>query len=71
MSVMKFILPRTTQDSKCKTTNHTALDRILLVVEVDVLDNVGGTFEKFGDPVSSNREHHTNENAPPTLTSTN
>lgn len=48
------------------------LDRILLVVEVDVLDNVGGTFEKFGDPVSNNQEQHLSGNAlTPTLSTAN
>ncbi|KAF9216407.1 Replication factor A protein 1 [Podila verticillata] len=36
--------------------------KILLVVEVDVLDNVGGTYEKFGDPVHIDPEVHNQPN---------
>ncbi|KAG0066982.1 Replication factor A protein 1, partial [Podila epicladia] len=36
--------------------------KILLVVEIDVLDNVGGTFEKFGDPVHIDPEVHNQPN---------
>ncbi|KAF9335953.1 Replication factor A protein 1 [Podila minutissima] len=44
------------------TVKPIAGKKILLVVEVDVLDNVGGTFEKFGDPVHIDPEVHNQPN---------